>query len=615
MLEFFRKKAASWGVKIIMGLIILAFAFWGTGRIRSGREQTVAEVGKEAISLSEFDKAFKRTLEGLEKISGRPLEAKQLREMGVAQTVLSDLINSRLLLTEAQSWGLKPSPQEVRETIMASPLFQRGGRFERDLYFAFLRQKGMIPAEFEEELARELVATKVQRAIISAAYVSQEEARRILSGLSQGLVFEAVRVPAEVFVREGTATEEELFHYYSNHQEEFRVPEKVTFAFVQCSPQGVLKEVSLDPREVEQYYKQNPQEFTLPERVRVGHIFVREREKAEEAMERLRRGEEFSKVAFELSEEPLGKQRGGDLGYLPLSDLKEEFSQALSGMKVGEFKLVEAQNGFHIVKLLDRKPEQLLPFDQVKEELAQRVRLRKAQDLCAMKMADLAYQAKKRGGIKAAAQGLGMEVKALGPVSAQEGMKGGLSPRLLEAAFSLAKGEVSQVIEEGGEFFVLEPLEKTPSRVPSFDEVKEEVRKRVLAEKASQRAKEVAHEIQRAWREGRDPGEILKEYGLRVETIGPLSRIEAAFYWSREIALLGPSDPIPPNPLEIRGGFLALRLKEVREADGIPVEQFREQLESKWQAQLLSGWLNTMAERKGVRVNPKVLQPYGYKGE
>lgn len=616
MLDFFRHRAASWGIKIILGLIIVAFAFWGTGRIRSGREQVVAEVGKEAISLMEFDRAFRRALEGLERMTGRPLEAQQVKELGVAQRVLSNLVNTRLLLREARQWGLRPWPGEVRETILRSPLFERDGRFDRDLYFAFLRQRGMTPADFEAELAHELMVGKVQRAILSGVHFDEEEARRILSVLAEGLVFEAVRVPVGAFKGEVEASDEELLRYYTDHQEEFRVPERVTFAYAVCDPHGVLEEVSLDPREVERYYEENPQEFTLPERVRLAHIFVKEREKAQEAMERLGAGEDFAKVASDLSEDPLSKEKGGDLGYLPLSDLREEFSRALSEMKVGEYRLFETEEGFHILKLLGKRPEEVIPFEKVKAELAERVRFQKAQDLCAMKMADLAYRAKKGGGLKASAEEMGMEVKVAGPVAASEEIKGlGPRPRVIEAAFSLPQGEVSQVIEDGGEFFVVEPLERIPSRIPSFDEVKEEVRRKVLEEKARERAREVARMILEAWREGKEPKEIYARYNLKEESVGPLSRIEAAYYWSKDMALLSPSDPIPPEPLEIQGGFVALKLKEVQGAGEVPAEEFAEGLEKAWQSHLLSSLLNAMAEREGVKVNPKLLGPYGFRAE
>ncbi|RLA85633.1 MAG: hypothetical protein DRG31_02445, partial [Deltaproteobacteria bacterium] len=339
MLKYFRKRAASWGIKIIMGLIILAFALWGTGRIGSKRETVVAEVGRYAISIGEFDRAFRQTLEGLQRMVGRALEMEEVRKLGVAGSVLSNLINGHLLYLEAQRWGIRGSSQELRNAILNSPLFQRGGRFDRDLYLSFLRQHGLSPSEFEEKLSRELLRSRVERALKVGPFFGREEAKEILSKISERLTFEAIHVRAETLKGEIEVQEEELIQYLSEHQEEFRIPERVKIAYVRCLPQEVLKEVSVDPREAEHYYRRHPEEFSLPERVRLGHIFLKDKERAQEVMGKLQKGEDFSSLAKRFSEDPLTKRRGGDLGYIPLGDLAEDLSEVISRMEKGEVKL------------------------------------------------------------------------------------------------------------------------------------------------------------------------------------------------------------------------------------------------------------------------------------
>ncbi len=615
MLKYFRKRAASWGIKIIMGLIILAFALWGTGRIGSKRETVVAEVGKYAITIGEFDRTFRQTLEGLQRMTGRALEREEVRRLGVASSVLSNLINGHLLYLEAQRWGIRGSTQELREAIFGSPLFQRGGRFDRELYLSFLRRQGLSPSEFEENLSRALLRSRVQRAIEAMPFFGREEAEGILSKVSERLVFEAIKVEAKALKGEIEVREEELIRYLSEHQEEFRIPEKVKIAYVRCLPQEVLEEVSVDPKEAEHYYRRHPEEFSIPERVRLGHIFLKDREKAQEVMGKLQKGEDFSSLAKRFSEDPLTKQKGGDLGYIPLGDLAEDLSEAISRMEKGEVKLFEGRGGFHIVKLLDRKPAKLLPFGEVKDRIVEKLRWQKAEDLCAMKMADFAYHAKK-GDFEEYAKQMGLEVHIVGPLSRADEIKGlGRCPKLLGVAFSLTPGEISPMVEDGGRFFVLKLLERIPSRIPSLEEVREEVRRRVVQQKAILRARAIAQEILQRWREGREPTELMRRYALGKETVGPISRAEVARYWSEELALLTPSQPVAPVPFEIQGRVFALRLKEVEERKGPNAEGFALALEKIWQRQILSNWLNKRMEEEGVRLNPKLLEPYGFQQE
>ena len=208
---------------------------------------------------------------------------------------------------------------------------------------------------------------------------------------------------------------------------------------------------------------------------------------------------------------------------------------------------------------------------------------------------------------------MGLEVRVAGPLSRADEIKGvGRCPRLLEVAFSLAPGEISPMVEDGGRFFVLKLLERIPSRIPSLEEVRDEVRRRVVQQKAISRARAIAQEILQHWREGREPTELMKRYGLGKKTVGPISRAEAARYWSKELALLTPSQPVAPIPLEIQGGFSALRLKEAEGGEGLNTEEFGAVLEKIWQRQILTSWLNKRMEEEGVKLNLKLLEPYGF---
>jgi len=616
MLDFFRKKATSWTVKIIFGLIILAFAFWGTGRITSKKDIYVAQIGKYGISIYEFDRTLRNALEGLTRLTGRPVKFEEVKNLGIANEVLKSLINSDLLFIEAYKWKLRVSSEELRYVIYNSPIFQRKGSFDRELYLSFLRKEGMTPQQFEERLSKELLISRVQRAIVEIPYFSSSETQGIFSKLSTRLILEGVFVNAEKLKGEITLKEEDLLSYYNEHKEEFKLPEKVKIAFVKCSPEEVLSQVSVDPKEIEKYYREHQEEFTLPERVKLGHIFLSDKKKAEEVFERLKKGEDFASLAKQFSEDPLTKGEGGLIGWVAPNELTQELAQEISGMSPGEIKLYETQRGVHIFKVFEKRPKSVLPFEEVKRALTQKVQVEKARELCAMKMADVAYRAKKEGDLQKYAQKEGLKVYVQGPLSRTDLLQGiGKSPRVLEAAFALSPGEISSPIDEGERVFVVQLIEKIPSKIASFDEVKESLKERVLQLKAMEKAKQVSKEILNLWKEGKDVSQLLNKYGLKMETLKPISRFEAALSLSKEIGLLLPSNPVPSEALELRGGYLAVRLSKVEEAGQLELKEAKEALENFFKGQLLQSFLNKKMEEEKVKFNPKLLQEYGIKLE
>ncbi|MDI6804166.1 MAG: peptidylprolyl isomerase [Bacteroidota bacterium] len=80
--------------------------------------------------------------------------------------------------------------------------------------------------------------------------------------------------------------------------------------------------------------------------------------KAMEIIDRVNKGEDFGKLAFEFSEDPSAKENSGDLYYFSSGQLVPEFEDAVYGMKIGEIsqKPVRTAFGYHIIKETDRQP-------------------------------------------------------------------------------------------------------------------------------------------------------------------------------------------------------------------------------------------------------------------
>ena len=135
--------------------------------------------------------------------------------------------------------------------------------------------------------------------------------------------------------------------------------------------------------EAEEFYKKNSEQFKAPEKVRASHILVAvpleaspevvaEKEKAAKSLlERVKKGEDFAKLAQEKSEDPSAKQNSGDLDFFAKDQMVPEFADAAFGLKENEVSAepVRSQFGYHIIKLTGRKEPETVPLEKAKPQL------------------------------------------------------------------------------------------------------------------------------------------------------------------------------------------------------------------------------------------------------
>ncbi|HOG16985.1 MAG: Foldase protein PrsA precursor [Syntrophaceae bacterium PtaU1.Bin231] len=112
--------------------------------------------------------------------------------------------------------------------------------------------------------------------------------------------------------------------------------------------------VSLTPRDVKTFYERNKAAYVHEKRVRVAQIVLRKRYLAEDVRRRLKKGEDFAKVAQEVSIAPEAA-RGGDLGFFAKGMMPEEIDAAIFSLPVGGLsRVIKSPYGYHIFKVLER---------------------------------------------------------------------------------------------------------------------------------------------------------------------------------------------------------------------------------------------------------------------
>jgi len=167
---------------------------------------------------------------------------------------------------------------------------------------------------------------------------------------------------------------------------------KLMSAYAQLSEKHFpLPPAPADDEAVRQYYLQHQNDYGIPELARVSQIqFLvpknatpgqksAARKKAEAALKRLKAGEPFAKVAKALTENPAAKSRGGDLGFFPRQEVSW-LQDALKDLKPGQYsRVIESPVGYEILLFTDIRPRLNSTYEDVRDKVAQRMRL-EAQD-------------------------------------------------------------------------------------------------------------------------------------------------------------------------------------------------------------------------------------------
>jgi len=145
--------------------------------------------------------------------------------------------------------------------------------------------------------------------------------------------------------------------------------------------EAVYKKAEIKENQLLDYYEKNREKFQKPEAARFSHILIKvppeapkeEKEKlkkkAEEIYEKLKKGEDFARLAWDSSDDP-SRVKGGDLGVVHRGRLETEVEGPAFALAKGEMSgIVPSLYGYHIFKAMEKFPPQQLKFEEVKEKL------------------------------------------------------------------------------------------------------------------------------------------------------------------------------------------------------------------------------------------------------
>ncbi|MHC1712008.1 MAG: SurA N-terminal domain-containing protein [Solidesulfovibrio sp.] len=541
MLDPMRRYAQSWGIKIVFGLIIIVFVFWGVGSFKGDKASILATVDEEPILIKDYQKAYQENLR-LVKNKNPNVTDKELQDGGFRWQVFSNMVTTKLLEGQAQKLGITVTPDELRAEIAKIPAFQNESKqFDAKRYENLLKANDVSPGEFEADFRQNLLLEKLAAFISLPAAVNEGEARSIFDFMREQAVIHYIQFKAEDFTKGITPTDEQIKAFYETRKDQFATPAQIKIDFVEFTPKAMAKPGDVSDADVEAAYKANPKKYAKPEQVRVRHFLIMlppdaTKEAVEAATaklkalaEKLTKGADFATLLPKNTNNPDGLI-GEDWAWLPKGSLPKEFApfeeKALTLKKDEISEPVRTALGLHLIQAGERQAAGERPLAEVRDEIRADLAEQKASDKLA-KALDVVQEKVASGedlAKVAASEQLPMRAseffaKETPPADL------GLSEQALAALFGLKKGEGTDTpLSTQDGFLMARVADAKPAGFAPLEEVSGLIKDRLTSEEALKRARDKAEELAKAMETEAGQKKVLADYKDKIIISQPFTR-------------------------------------------------------------------------------------------
>jgi peptidyl-prolyl cis-trans isomerase D len=630
MLYLMRKHAGSWMIKVVLGVIVVVFIFWGVGSYRARRGSRVAIVNGEAIALEEYRSVYEQLMEQYRRQFGNALDQKLLNTLGLKKQALDQLINRRLLLQEAGRLNLRVTREGLIGAIQKIAAFQVNGHFDPGRYQRMLAVNRMTPEMFEENMKDDLLAQNLQGLILGSVKVSDDEALETFKWREEKLSLEYLTFKPSSY-KDVKVRPEEIESYFSEHQKAYEIPPKVKVGYLRFDFKEFESQVNVSEEEISRYFEINKKTYATPKKVRARHILFQlkagatqekidnARSKAQLVLEEVKSGADFSKLAQKYSDDPGTKNKGGDLGFFTEDRMVKPFSEAAFKMKPGEVsEPVATRFGWHIIKVEEVQEAKEPVLAEVKDQIRIKLVKEGARTL-AYDRAEEIYDASYRAGhMSDAAKAQGTEMLETDFFALRDRVKGIKEwQQFAKVAFDLADDEVSEPLEFADGYYLLERIDKKEAAIPELTLVEEKVRKDLIAVRQDELAKKEADEFFQAISKGSDFETEAKRLRLDVKStelfkrFGSIPGIGLEEEITNVAFSLSLSKPIPEGVIKGKQGYYVIRLKDQQDADPKEFEARKSEIKSgivsQKRQELMAQWLAQLREQSEVTIEEGFL--------
>ncbi len=600
----------------------------GTGADAASGD-TVATVEGQEITAGEFRRIYEAQLQAYRTAYGGQMSDQLLRQLGVEQQILQQMVDERAALAEAARLKISVSDEEVRQRILTIPAFQQNGQFiGEQAYVQLLRAQRppLTTAEFEDNMRRTLTVEKLRASLTDWLAIPDRELEQEYRRRNDKVKLALVTLTADKFTSQATASDADIAAYFETHKEDFRIGEKRKIRYLLIDADAIRAQTVVPQADIERAYNNSIEQYSTPEQIRASHILLKTEGKddaavkarAEELVKEARNGADFAELARKNSEDEASAKNGGDLDYFSRGRMIPEFEQVAFALEPGQISdVVKTSYGYHIIKLVDRKPGTTKTLQEVRQQISDQLAAERAQSQAADQAQALAKEISKPADLDRVAKAHGMTVQESGFFARDEPTLAlGTSPDASARVFQLKPGEVEGPLQTSRGFAFVTLVDRKDAYVPQLPEVKDRVRDEVVKQKARELAAAKAAELGPKLKIAPDFDKAAKAAGLDPKTtelitrdsplpdLGTAPAVEEAAF---QLPVGSVSDPIATD-----NGTAIIKIVEKQEVSPTELagakDKFREELLNDRRNRFFGAYMAKAKLKMKIEVNRETLQ-------
>ena len=635
MLQRIHDSLGRWVAVLVLGLVSAGFIFWGVERGTTGSANFAAKVNGENITISDFDRELQNRQNEYQRVYKTELSEELRREL--RRSVLDGMVRETALKQRVTSQGYRASDERVDKSIREITAFQVGGEFSDQAALQVLTSQGLTVAGFRALQRQNLEERDLQLGIVDSTFLTPAEFRRYIELYNQRREIAFALFDATTFAPKVTIDDAAIAARYEGNQAAYQTTETVDFEYVELALADIAAGIQVTDDELHAAYDEEKQRFQTTEERKARHILIpvaegqedAARKQADAVEERLKKGEDFAKVAKEVSSDAGSKDQGGDLGWISRGTLPGPFEDTLFAMKVGEVSApVRTDQGLHIIRVDELRSGDLQPFEAVRDELAAETKTRRAEMSFYDKsnlLGEKAFDAYNELASVAAAMQL--------PVKTVKGFPRTGDPKLfpnsapvVQAAFGdevVDSGRNSKLVElADDQVLVLRVTAHNEPKTKPLDEVRDQIRAELVRERTQELAEAAAAAFLADVEKGGDPAALAAKAGgtwhaaawvMRTDNTVPTEVLSAAFAM-RKVDAGAPQR----EAIALANGshaVVALSGVQAGEPSGLTQaerDQRQKQLSDQSARAELTAYIDSVRDEASIKIPPEVLEPPAY---
>ncbi len=498
MLRDIKQKSSGLFAKIIMGLLIIAFGFWGvSGSLLMANNDSAATVNGKKITINDFNIAVQNSKSRLRGQFGDNLGSEYFDSENFKRGVLNQIVDAELLRQEAEKFSYDVSPSRVKEYIQSIEGFQIDGKFSPESYANYLNRVKKSAELLERDIKDDIKGSAIRNMVGQSAISLDSEIITQIKFAKQKRDFDYIELSSKDYEKDIEVTEEEINSHYKEFSADYMTPEQVSLNYIELSVTDLLSGIELTEDEIKDSYEDRKDTLMTAEKRKAQHILLPVSDDAnavkieiDKVAKRIANGEDFSEVAKEVSKDPGSAPSGGNLGWVSQGDMVEAFDKKLFSMKSGEIsEPVLSKFGYHLIKVNEIKSPKIPAFEEIKDQIVSDLKLEKASEEFLSKADKLDTAIiDSDNSLDIAAESVHLELKSTDLFAQGRGVGIAANPKFSAAAFSDAvktDNEISEMLDLGENHVAyIHIKEHNIPKVKELSEVSDIIKNKILAEKS-----------------------------------------------------------------------------------------------------------------------------------